>query len=167
MKKTTNMRAGFTMIELIFVIVIIGILAAIAMNKLSATRDDATISKIVSNSKTIVSDAKAYYTAQGLNKWKTVTVADLTDVPLYSDCANNTQVDTNASADANGATGQLLGYLCANGQQIVEIDTNDTHIEIKDGGGSGAVHDAVINNATFISIKKAVRLGGTGVNFAN
>ena len=40
-----SMRGGFTMIELIFVIVIIGILTAIAVPKLAATRDDAVIVK--------------------------------------------------------------------------------------------------------------------------
>jgi len=51
MKKSKNRSQGhllhnaFTMIELVFVIVVLGILAAVAIPRLSATRTDAQISK--------------------------------------------------------------------------------------------------------------------------
>ncbi len=58
-------RAGFTMIELIFVIVILGILAAVAIPKLAATRDDAQISKIVTNITTAQGEISGYTLSQG------------------------------------------------------------------------------------------------------
>ena len=42
-------KKAFTMIELVFVIVILGILASVAIPKFSASRDDATIAKGRSN----------------------------------------------------------------------------------------------------------------------
>jgi general secretion pathway protein G len=41
----TSSKKAFTMIELVFVIVVIGILSAIAIPKFAATRDDALITK--------------------------------------------------------------------------------------------------------------------------
>ena len=58
-----NMKA-FTMIELIFVIVILGILAAVAIPRLAATRDDAEIVKVATNITTLVQDVGGYYISQ-------------------------------------------------------------------------------------------------------
>ena len=58
------MKKAFTMIELIFVIVIIGVLAAVAIPKLSATRDDAIDVTDCKNTEVCISDLLAEYTAK-------------------------------------------------------------------------------------------------------
>lgn len=63
MLDSTQKRA-FTMIELVFVIVILGILAATVIPKLSATRDDAKDAKDCNNIATCVEDMVAEYTAK-------------------------------------------------------------------------------------------------------
>ncbi len=58
------MRKAFTMVELIFVIVILGILAAVAIPKLSATRDDARVSALAHSIVTAVSEVVSYAVSQ-------------------------------------------------------------------------------------------------------
>ena len=75
------MKKGFTMIELIFVIVILGILASVAIPRLAATRTDAAIATTVANLRTILSDAASYYAVKG-EFGNTVKWNEITNVPL-------------------------------------------------------------------------------------
>ena len=84
------MKKAFTMIELIFVIVILGILASVAIPRLAGTKAHAEISAAVANLRTLVSDANVYYVAKGgfdttgsgTATSITTTWSQITNVPL-------------------------------------------------------------------------------------
>lgn len=75
------MKKAFTMIELIFVIVILGILSAVALPRLAATRDDAQAVKLATNIRTAINDLSAYYTANGKfsKNFKDMTNIEISD----------------------------------------------------------------------------------------
>ena len=96
------MKKGFTMIELIFVIVILGVLASVAIPRLAATRDDAEVAKAATNLTTAVSDITAYYTAKGHFKSTTTNGSTGTNNVTFDKITN--ALDKDGKLNVKGKT---------------------------------------------------------------
>ena len=127
------MKKAFTMIELIFVIVILGILASVAIPRLAATREDAEISAAVANLRTLVSDATAYYTAKGT--FDSATWNQITNVPLSS--ATTKALNTGAKLKAGGED-------CISFQMFEKAGDKPAHIVITKEGSVNNVCKQVL-----------------------
>ena len=132
------MKKGFTMIELIFVIVILGILASVAIPRLAGTREDAEISAAIGNLRTLVSDANVYYVTKGSFKAATGTTnakwGEITSVPLVSTDDTKTAVDTAATAHLKAG-----GQNCIGVHLVEKTATKPAHIVFtKAGSPTGA-----------------------------
>jgi general secretion pathway protein G len=95
------MKKSFTMLELIFVIIVIGILSAVAIPKIFATRDDAMIVKLktdVSNIRGAIANLRTKKLMQGDSSY-----------PSYLDDAD-ADAENEELFDGNSSIGVLLDY---------------------------------------------------------
>ena len=158
-------RNGFTMIELIFVIVILGILASVAIPKLAATRDDAKVSKALNEISALKNDMSAYYTSRGT--YNAANIVDETNVPLYTakSCASYSK----ATMIASGSTYYYCVPKTSSGlEPVLTINPNDTNgtLTFGVGSGNGNIATAIKANSNFIALTaNAIQNGGSRVSY--
>ena len=83
-------KNGFTMIELVFVIVILGVLAAVAVPRLTQSKADAEAVSVLADSKTCISDVTTDY-----------LVSDGKTVDKYSSCAQANAAGADIKIEGN------------------------------------------------------------------
>ncbi len=160
--KVIKFKKAFTMVELIFVIVIIGILATFAVPRLVVTRDDAKISKTVSNLKILLHDASSYYLSQSGDVWKTSKWSDVTD---SIDSIQGATATLNSPVKIYGEYGVTCFTVTpntdSNGTTILTITTNNTTDIICSKAQEVAKKDGIIDTLS----GKLLQLGGQSISF--
>ncbi|PID47898.1 MAG: prepilin-type cleavage/methylation domain-containing protein [Proteobacteria bacterium] len=149
------MRKAFTMIELIFVIVILGILAAVAIPRLAATRTDALVTTYLQNFRSSLTDIASYYTAKG----EFLAMRDMTKINNYD--------DANKSLKAGGVVFFMTDIGGGAKEKCIKFDFNsDGNLTITSvPSPNGQACKYLQKDSTFKSLEKSYQLGGKGIAY--
>jgi len=137
-------RKAFTMIELVFVIVVIGILAGVAIPRLAATRDDAEITKGMTTLNSVRN-------ALSIERQKRILRGDFTLITAVGDATN---VFNTFSPDGNGNQERVLEYPLPSESKKYHwryVDSNNTYFCLSNScnGNSDTVRFQ-LNNGRFL-----------------
>ena len=109
-----SQRKAFTQIELIFVMLVVGILASVAIPRLAESRDDAHGAKCTQEVQQIISEITQNYTYKGYSVFSTLAIENMTNLNI-----GVTEGDGVSSSQGSLVPDGII-YMC-DGEDIVEI----------------------------------------------
>jgi len=157
-------RAAFTMIELIFVIVLIGILAAVAVPKLAITREDAKAVVCMDSIGQFTQDLTTYYTANG----KLTTLSKMTNISVTATLAER---GIGSLRDDDLSVPWSVDFVCDGGYLATMFyESNSTSARLRFSNASAVGNPFSPNNfgmGGVINKGRVANIAGVGLEKAN